>query len=408
MTLPLGLFLGLTLFLQGDVLVLKNGRKMVCESYTIDQGRVKIQAQGQTFSLPESAIDWDASEMATAALAKEKQDAEAAAKREAQAKKERRLEQIRALEKAREGGELSLTTKDLRKHQTASGRGPFKVNFRMLSNSIIVSMHINDQGPFDFVLDTGASVTMIDPQILGQTGIAADGPPVNVLGVGGRPVQASVCTLDKLALGDAVVQNMEAVAHRIDHLFRTDIYGLIGQDFLNHFVMNLDAANKTLTLTPQFEGQKEMVSKSKSGEKYDHDRVRSLLSEAYATMDSQYRLLGKDRDSATINRSVRELRKANSQIRDVKQQLRYQKSYLESLLEEQISAGERDKVKGFLNCFARLDLAIDHLLAFNRTLTQAANQPNPSPKLLEDLQEDATRAKSSDKNFQDCYQQIRE
>ena len=406
MTWSLGLFLGIALFFQSDVLVLKNGRKMLCDSYTIANGKVTIQAKGQTFSLPESAIDWDASEKATKAVAREKQQAEAQAQKAAQDKKTKRLEQIAALEKARESGGLSLTTKDLRKNNLSTSNGPFKVSFRMLSNSIIVAMHINDQGPFDFVLDTGAAVTMIDPQILSQTGVAANGPTVDVVGVGGLPVRAPVCTLDKLALGDAVVQGMDAVAHRIDHLFRTDIYGLIGQDFLNHFVMNLDAVNKTLTLTPQFDGQREMVSRSQSGAKYDHERVQSMLKGAFATMDNQYRQLGQARDPETINRNVRELRMVDSQIRDVKQQLRYQKSYLESLMEEQLAADERDKIQGFLNCYARLDLAIDHLLAFNRTLTQAANQAEPSQRLLDDLKSDADRASESDRNFQDCYQQI--
>jgi len=406
MTWSLGLFLGMVLFFQSDVLVLKNGRKMLCETYTVANGRVTIQAKGQTFSLPESAIDWNASESATQSLAREKQAAREKAEREAQAKKEWRLEQIRALEAAREKGTLSLTTRDLRKTSGAVPSGPIEVNFRMLSNSIIVAMHINGQGPFDFVLDTGASVTMIDPHVLNQANIPTDGPTVNVVGVGGRPVQAPICKLEKLALGQAVVQGMDAVSHRIDHLFRTNIYGLIGQDFLNHFVMNLDAANKTLTLTPQFEGQREMVSKSQSGAKYDHDHARSLMRDALRTMESEYRQLGQERDGATINDSVRKLRKVSSQIRDIKQQLRYQKSYLESLLDEQLAKDERDKIQGILGCYSRLDLAVDHLLVFNRTLTQAANQPKPSARLMADVEHNADRARESDKNFSDCYEQI--
>ena len=38
---------------------------------------------------------------------------------------------------------------------------------------MVVSVSINDRGPFDFLVDTGTNTTLIDPELATELGIAA-------------------------------------------------------------------------------------------------------------------------------------------------------------------------------------------------------------------------------------------
>ena len=380
----------LAVLFQGDILVLKNGKNLPCDQYTVADGRVTIVAKGQTFSIAETMVDWEASDRAKQALEKKEQ-----------AKKPEKKPKTAPIKR----GKISLTTSDFKPRTRKKNSGTVAINFRMSSNSIIVAMHINGKGPFDFVLDTGASVTMIDPEILQQTGIKPQKESVGVVGVGGRPIQAPLCTLNELALDGAAVYDMEAVAHRISHLYQSGLYGLIGQDFLNHFVMNLDAANKTLTLTPTGTLPEE-VTVAQSGRKYNQKETEAKLKSAFLAMEAHYHNIGKERPSTETNRIIRELRQVDRQIRDVKQQIRYQKSALKSMIAGQNTEKQKQGAGKYLVCFPKVDLFIDHLLIFNRTLTHANNQEKPNQDLMDDLHRQIRKAEDSWKVCEACFDSV--
>lgn len=387
-------FLFLTLsFFSNEVLVLKNGKSMTCDSYEVQGDKVTINAKGQTFSIPEKLIDWEASKKAT------EQNAQ---KKEAQQAKQNPK---KPAAKPKKRGPISLTTKDLRKNKADNRSGPVTIQFKMLSNSIIVGMHINGKGPFNFILDTGASVTMIDPEVLAKSGVKLKQETTGVVGVGGQPIQANLCTLDELSLEGAKVYGMDAVAHRIGHLYQADLYGLIGQDFLNHFIMNLDANSKTLTLTPANAITSE-VSRAESGKKYDAAEMERLLNQAFQTMNKAYRRIGQNRNGNDTNRTIRDLKLADRQIRDAKQQLRYQKSLIQTVNDSQISAEERDGFRRYQACIPKADFFIDLLQKLNRTLTIASNNENPDSTLLADLRRQVDQTNNAYHEFDACISPI--
>lgn len=385
-------WLFLSLMFQSDILILKNGKNLPCDEYTVADGRVTIKANGQTFSIPEKLVDWDASRKAKQALVKKQNDE---AKADAKAKKAPR----RPPEKR---SPITLTTKDLNTKGRSATTGPVTIKFRMSGNSIIVGMTFNDKGPFDFVLDTGASITAIDPDILKEAGITPEREIIPIVGIGGRPIQARACKVPKLALNDATVYNMKATSYRISSLYNSGFYGLIGQDFLNHFVMQLDASTKTLTLTPTGTVPSEMTLMD-SAEKYDHQKTTNKLEKAFKVIEANVRKAGQTRSSSETNRIIRELRQVDRELLDVKQQLRYQKSALRAGMGSKVTEKERQSMENLSLCLPKADLFVDQVSVLNRALTQMINQREPNQKTRDNLNHHLTKTDKAWHVLKSCY-----
>lgn len=123
------------------------------------------------------------------------------------------------------------------------------VPYTKVNNAMVVKAHINGKGPYAFVLDTGASKTVISPKAAKKLKLRRNGKGVSMVGVAGTPIRASMSKLKELSLGKAKARRMEVVVHGIPHLNDEGIVGLLGQDFLDRFNMRFDIRNKTLTLT---------------------------------------------------------------------------------------------------------------------------------------------------------------
>jgi len=98
---------------------------------------------------------------------------------------------------------------------------------------IHVDVRVNDSPqPFRFVLDTGASQTVISRSLADRLGIAIDdqGPRV-VVQTANNAVSAPVVILGSLSVGDARVENVQALV--LETLGDTE--GLLGLTYLRHF-----------------------------------------------------------------------------------------------------------------------------------------------------------------------------
>jgi predicted aspartyl protease len=115
---------------------------------------------------------------------------------------------------------------------------------------IVVQAVVNEQGPFQFALDTGAGRTVLTPELAERLNIGAT-KEVKGAGVGGE-VQLTRATVDSLSLSGATVRNNDVVLgaflHAISGAAGTELEGVVGNNFLNQFLLTIDYAQNRLTL----------------------------------------------------------------------------------------------------------------------------------------------------------------
>jgi predicted aspartyl protease len=114
--------------------------------------------------------------------------------------------------------------------------------------AIMVNARINDSGSVRLLLDTGASVTTINPRVLAQLGVSSrDAVRGSIRGVTGQADTLFV-VVNSIDVQGAKTGPIRVVAHDVD-LGQSD--GLLGRDFLDRFQVSIDNQAGIVTLTPR-------------------------------------------------------------------------------------------------------------------------------------------------------------
>ena len=116
-----------------------------------------------------------------------------------------------------------------------------ELRFRLVRESIIVvSLKADNEGPFDFVLDTGADTTIVDARLASKLSLASLSHVQQTTLAGTQAL--TVGTLANLAAGPAQVENLPVLVQDLTELRKMDsrIEGIAGQDFLSHFNYLID------------------------------------------------------------------------------------------------------------------------------------------------------------------------
>lgn len=129
----------------------------------------------------------------------------------------------------------------------ASGRSALRVPFDLSNNLVLIRGRVNDSAPLWFILDTGASVTVIDAKAARRLRLKTRG---SVTGNGGAGA-ATAARLDaaSISLGGAGVDNLTLYALPLDFLsasFGRNIGGVVGNDVSGKFVVEIDYANRVV------------------------------------------------------------------------------------------------------------------------------------------------------------------
>ena len=115
---------------------------------------------------------------------------------------------------------------------------------------MVVSVSINERGPFDFLIDTGTNTTLIDPELATELGLVAK----DSLQLASLASSANVPRyyLQTFRVGPASISNQEALAVPLPQITALDskIRGVLGMNFLLHFSFRLDYDRRTLELYP--------------------------------------------------------------------------------------------------------------------------------------------------------------
>ncbi len=116
---------------------------------------------------------------------------------------------------------------------------------------VILEAYVNDAGPYQFLLDTGSQITMIDETLASELRIkpstSAAVVGVSLQGKGGRYGLAdSVRVGENARVGSSwvLVLDMKEI-----HAAGYSIRGLIGEDFLSHFDATIDNTHSRVCFT---------------------------------------------------------------------------------------------------------------------------------------------------------------
>lgn len=128
-----------------------------------------------------------------------------------------------------------------------SAQAQSEMRFRLVHDTVIIlSLMANDQGPYDFMLDTGTETTIVDPSLAHQLSLAAlDRIQLATL-AGNQTLTRS--SLRSLGSGPARAENLEALVQNLAELRKVDshIQGIVGQNFLASFNYLLDYRKHSL------------------------------------------------------------------------------------------------------------------------------------------------------------------
>ena len=113
---------------------------------------------------------------------------------------------------------------------------------------IIVPVKLNGKGPFRFVLDTGASGSVVTPKAAKALGLHGSGT-AKAIGAGGS-TDVMLTRLDSLELGGEKVTGLTLAIDEMKDVSAVvpNLDGIVGYDFLRRFVLEIDYPASTLRL----------------------------------------------------------------------------------------------------------------------------------------------------------------
>src|SRR3954467_2747334 len=101
---------------------------------------------------------------------------------------------------------------------------------------ILLPVKVNGAGPFQFILDTGASIAILSPELAKQLNVEPTGTREGQ--TAGGKVTASLGRVQSLDLGGALLQEADIAIVELGHIAKTvgaQIDGDLGYNFFKHY-----------------------------------------------------------------------------------------------------------------------------------------------------------------------------
>jgi predicted aspartyl protease len=143
-----------------------------------------------------------------------------------------------------------------------------EIRFRLVRDTlVVVSLTANDQGPFDFVLDTGADTTIVDPSLANTLSLVSAGSLQQTTLAGIQTLTRS--SIRSMAIGGGRVENVPVLVEDLGGLRNMDgrIEGIAGQNFLAHFNYLLDYRKNSVRIE-----QADEIQQALDGDRVPMDR----------------------------------------------------------------------------------------------------------------------------------------
>ncbi len=207
----------------------------------------------------------------------------------------------------------------------SASSGETVLPYQHSNGAIIVDVMINDQITRPFILDTGASYTIISPQIADALFLKPTSRQENVtLQTANGQINAPLVILQSVRLGSLKTSNVTAAIHEFDET--STVYGLLGLSFLNRFQVTVDAEHRQIILKAagsRFQKNeqncataREYVRKGQALEEYSEQQIASYRKaiglcpdfvEAYYRLGAIYLYQQQAEDALNIHRKIVEM-----------------------------------------------------------------------------------------------------
>jgi hypothetical protein len=128
------------------------------------------------------------------------------------------------------------------------------LTFRMIKNQMVIQLHINGKGPFNFILDTGVGLVLItDPKLIDTVSLQ-NLRSIYITGFGeGEIISAFIAPSVDLQIGNTIAKDipvaiLEKDIFELSNYVGMPIHGLIGYEFFQSFVVKLNFSTSTITV----------------------------------------------------------------------------------------------------------------------------------------------------------------
>jgi predicted aspartyl protease len=129
------------------------------------------------------------------------------------------------------------------------------------SSLIVVPVLINGSGPYDFMLDTGSSLTMLDPKLADELALPREGAK-KIVAVQRTEIVSSV-RVDSISVAGAAGAAQDVIASDQVRRLPIKVRGVLGEDFLQNFDILIDYRHQVL----QLEAGSGSLARALSGER---------------------------------------------------------------------------------------------------------------------------------------------
>jgi predicted aspartyl protease len=112
----------------------------------------------------------------------------------------------------------------------------------------VVEARIGDSGPYKFLIDTGASLSVVDTGIAATLGLDVIGE-LEVGAPGGRQVASNQVLIPKLSVDGLVIENLRPVVVGIEEMSMGMIQGVLGMDVFQSALLTLNPVHGVATVS---------------------------------------------------------------------------------------------------------------------------------------------------------------
>lgn len=126
------------------------------------------------------------------------------------------------------------------------------IPFENAAGLIVVQVRVNRGAPVPFILDTGATVTLLSDRFVREQGLTIGTDRAQLTGIGaGTSHRTALLQLDHLQVGTTYASQQKAAVQNLDafeQLLHRPVAGILGASFLQHYRLRVDYRRRQLQL----------------------------------------------------------------------------------------------------------------------------------------------------------------